>query len=391
MTNKAKLRHYVVLDSKTNKDGLSKVYIRFFQDNKKKDYSIGVKWPRENWDPINELLTPRYVGDPDCEANNLIIAQYKAIIHQINVQSFVDGHQPVLQKIIDSLNNLSPYTDFISFANAEMRRKYRANVNSYETYKNHRAVFRRLVAFFGRETIGIDELTIQKIEEFDGYYRKIKRANNTVAAYHKVIKTYLTAALEQNLIKHNPYEKFKFRFVASDRQALTQEEVKELMTIYKNNVLGTVQQEVLRRFLFSCLTGLRISDTHQIQDTHIIDNKIRIQPKKGLKQGKFVVIPIPPSARVLIENRKGFLFPKITDQAINRNLKIVAAYARISTNVTYHTARYTFGTIFIELGGDVQTLCNIMGHHSIKITEIYLKTAEQRKVNLMANFDLLFK
>lgn len=390
MSNKPQLRHYVVLDSKTNKDGLSKVYIRFFQENKKKDYSIGVKWPRENWDAINELLTPRYLGDPDCEANNLIIAQYKSIIHQIKMKAFFDGYEPSIQQVIDSLNHLTPYTDFISFANTEMRRKYRANVNSFETYKHHKAVLRRLIAFFDRETIGIDELTVHKIEEFDGFYRKKKRANNTLASYHKVIKTYLTAAQEKNLIKENPYDKFKFRFVDSDRQALTQDEVKELMKIYKDNVMEPVQQEVLRRFLFSCLTGLRISDTHQIQDTHIIDNKIRIQPKKGLKQGKYVVIPIPPSARPLIEGRKGYLFPRLTDQAINRNLKIIAAYARIKTNVTYHTARYTFGTIFIELGGDVQTLCDIMGHHSIKITEIYLKMADQRKEKLMANFDILF-
>ncbi len=57
--------------------------------------------------------------------------------------------------------------------------------------------------------------------------------------------------------------------------------------------------------------------------------------------------------------------------------------------MTTHTARHTFGTIFIELGGDVVTLKEYMGHSDINTTMKYVHLSERRKKEKIQVFDKL--
>lgn len=65
-------------------------------------------------------------------------------------------------------------------------------------------------------------------------------------------------------------------------------------------------------------------------------------------------------------------------------------YAGVNPGLYYHSVRDTFATIFIELGGDIKSLYDIMGHSNTRITEIYVKMADKRKIQLMNNFDSMF-
>src|SRR5690606_35245770 len=180
-------------------------------------------------------------------------------------------------------------------------------------------------------------------------------------------------AIEEGLMEKDPYLKLKFNYVPGERVALTQDEVKKLYKAFDDQVLDMIEHEVLRRFLFSWLTGLRISATHAITDEHVKADCIVFSPAKTRRTGKTVKIPLPAAARRLIEGREGKLFVPFADQSINRILKRIAKQCEINEQLSYHSARDTFGTIFIELGGDIKSLCDLMGHSSTKITEIYLK------------------
>lgn len=135
---------------------------------------------------------------------------------------------------------------------------------------------------------------------------------------------------------------------------------------------------------------MRISDTAQITSDMINTNKLKFIPHKGRQKGKVLVIPMPRIALELIDGREGLLFKKTCDQEINKQLKFIAARADIQKRLTYHCARDTFGTLFIEMGGDIKSLSQLMGHHSTKTTEIYIKMSDTRKQVLMNNFDNLF-
>lgn len=390
MSVKKEVRFYVVFDSRVNKFGMQVVYIRFFQGNRKKDYNTGIKWSPQYFDAINEQFTPRYKEDPDYISHNLKINHIKTLLNKVKIKEYMDDQSLSIEDYISALTQTTPHTNFILYAENEMKHLSRKSIISYKTYRQQVASLNRVRDFVGGDYLPMHKIRLEWIEEFDAYWRGKGRAHNTVVGYHKDIKKYLNRALENRLIKENPYDKFSFKYVDGIREALTQDEVKKLMNLYYQNILEPPTQEALRRFLFSCLCGVRISDTHTLHRKHIKDNFLIFKPHKTSRYGKSLKIPLPAAALKLIENRDELLFDRLSDQFINRALKVVAGIAQINKSLSFHCARDTFGTIFIELGGDIKSLADLMGHSSTRVTAIYLKMSDQRKSTLMNKFDSIF-
>lgn len=85
----------------------------------------------------------------------------------------------------------------------------------------------------------------------------------------------------------------------------------------------------------------------------------------------------------------GSLFKPYSDDFINEAFKIIAARAQIDKNLSYHSTRDTFGTLYIELGGDPFSLKELMGHTNIATTQLYVKMAARKKTSLVQNFNSL--
>lgn len=379
---------YIVIDSKVDSNNLSKVYLRILQ-GKKKDHYLKIKWPRDKFDKVNEKLLPRFPKDVDCDKNNSKILEIKNRLNKLSLDAYIRNRVYTIEDYISVIEKKASLVNFAAFMEESMKREVKQNVIAYETYQKQENTLKKLKLYFG-EHIPMGLLTIEKIKEFDAYWRNHGFKNNTVNAYHKIISKYLNQAISKGLIEKNPYEDFRFSHTPGERKALTQQEVKILYQLFEDQTLDYVEHEVLRRFLFSCITGVRISDTHQLSSEHIINNNLKFMPYKTRKLGKTVTIPLPVAALKLVHGRKGKLFVKFADQSINRILKRIAEFAGINSNISYHSARDSFGTIFIELGGDIKSLADLMGHSNTKTTEIYLKMADGRKQKLMNNFDTMF-
>ena len=79
---------YIVIDSKVNKDGLSKLYIRILQGKKKKDYFTGIRCPKEKFDKVNEQLIPRFANDADVDMQNSKVLEYKNRINKLSIEAY---------------------------------------------------------------------------------------------------------------------------------------------------------------------------------------------------------------------------------------------------------------------------------------------------------------
>ena len=80
----------------------------------------------------------------------------------------------------------------------------------------------------------------------------------------------------------------------------------------------------------------------------------------------------------------GFLLPKISNQKINSYLKEIARLTGISKNITHHSARHTFATtVMLERGIDIKTVSSLLGHSSLKSTEVYAKVTRKHLSNVI--------
>lgn len=72
------------------------------------------------------------------------------------------------------------------------------------------------------------------------------------------------------------------------------------------------------------------------------------------------------------------------------NLKNWAEKAGVKKNVTFHTARHSCAVLLLTLGADIYTVSKILGHRSVRSTQVYAKIVDKKKDDAIALVDNAF-
>jgi integrase/recombinase XerD len=253
---------------------------------------------------------------------------------------------------------------------------------SKETRKHHETLANRLkehgkIKYFR-------DLTFDNISDLHNWYLKKGIKQSTLYNQHKILKVYINRAISSGLIEmqKNPYIKFKVKRANNhNRKYLTVEELNKIEgKIFEMDRLNVVRD----LFLFSCFTGLAYSDAAKLTPDIVTDESgeqwIKIRRKKTDKE---TVIMLLPKALAIIEKykgmKKGKLLPYITNQRMNSYLKIIADQSDVKKELTTHVARHTFATTVTLMNGvSLEVVQKMLGHTSIRTTEIYAKLVNER-------------
>ena len=244
----------------------------------------------------------------------------------------------------------------------------------------------------------LDEVDKQFCIDFINYLRtvhKTKEGKNlspsTVYTHSGSFQMALNEAVRQGVIAENPWSKLdrveKAKEPESKREYLTIDEVKKLT--------GTpfYHEYVRQAFLFSCFCGIRAIDLEQLRWKYIFQDQG--QWRLGIvqqKTGEVLYSPLSQQAVKWLPERgedDALVFPKVSDRLkLGDYLKIWMAAAGIKKKITFHCARHTFATMMLTIGADIYTTSKLMGHTSIRSTQIYAKIVDEAKdkaVNLADN------
>lgn len=189
----------------------------------------------------------------------------------------------------------------------------------------------------------------------------------------KNVKSYLQRARKEPLMHvdeavadfPNPEPKWKTKYC-------NRAEVNRLIKLYKQVTLMSHQQEVLKAFLFTCFTSLRISDVLRVNGKwRLTEGFLDFIPKKNEKKKKWVHIPIMPMAYAFVRNSAGKFFELPSEQEYNAILKDIAVAADIYKPLTSHYGRHTFGHLYMVTIGNLKGLQEILCHSKIETTMRY--------------------
>lgn len=383
------LTYRVVFGHYEHADGRRALYLRIMFDRKKKDIPLNEHWPAAMFDKEKEVVRPNSAADVDAQRINMIIAEAKARASKIKLKAFADDRVLSLESFERDFINFHSHDNFMAYWLRKKNELVAQQIITAETGVNHMTSYNRLNDFIGgSEYLPFGQVDLSFIQRFNAWLRKTKKLeHNTACSTHKTTKTYLNHALRDKYRFENPYIHFNFSFKHGERAVLERAEITRLEKLWAKGELDDTSQEVLAKFLFSCYTGLRISDSAQVDSKMITGGKLRLATVKGFNSGKKLIILLPEFAQQIIKGRKGLLFQPIPDQMCNRYLKSIASLAKIKKRLSFHVSRDTFGTQFIARGGDVYTLKNLMGHTDINTTMIYIKLSENRADKQMRNFN----
>ena len=72
-----------------------------------------------------------------------------------------------------------------------------------------------------------------------------------------------------------------------------------------------------------------------------------------------------------------------TKKKYNRILETWVRNAGIQKKITFHCLRHTNATLLLNKGADLYTVCKLLGHSDIMITQVYAKVLDESKRKAM--------
>ncbi len=203
-------------------------------------------------------------------------------------------------------------------------------------------------------------------------------SRNTALSYFNKVKATLRRAYKEQILASDVNAAVNgITESESMRNYLTLEEAGALSrTPCENEIVG-------RASLFSILTGLRYSDIEKLAwgdvQQYGADTYIRFRQEKTEHSEN---MPISEQARMLLgipRGKKDIVFQGLQKWDVYRHLPVWLLQAGITKHITFHCFRHTYATLQLSLGTDIFTVSKMLGHRSIKTTQVYTKLVDEKK------------
>lgn len=261
----------------------------------------------------------------------------------------------------------------------------KSTLQRYETCLMHTKDFMRLQ--YNISDIPVTKINFAFLNDFEYYLRSVRKCgNNSAIKYIKNLGKIVRICLGNGWLTVDPYLNYKPKQKTVHREVLTKEELDRLRKKkFSVERLNTVRD----MFVFCCYTGLAYVDVHKLRRSELVkgvDGNLWIYTNRQ-KTDTLSRIPVLPEALSIIyayEDHpqcvvKDALLPVMSNQKMNAYLKEIADLCKIEKPLTFHIARHTFATtVTLNNGVPIESVAKMMGHTSIKTTQIYAKVLDHK-------------
>lgn len=232
--------------------------------------------------------------------------------------------------------------------------------------------------------IALKELAPAFITDFELFLRTEKNhCNNTVWSYMMPFRSIIFMAINNGWLQRDPFYAYSITKEETKRGFLSKEEINLLIKGTFKKPSYTLIRDL---FIFCTFTGLSWTDMANLTKENLqtsFDGHLWIKTNRQ-KTGTESNIRLLDVAKHIIEKYDGMtddnkLLPVPCYVNCKNSIKVIAKKCGIEKNVTWHMSRHTYATT-VCLSNDVpiETLSKMLGHRSIRTTQIYAKiTAEK--------------
>ena len=263
------------------------------------------------------------------------------------------------------LQNKLRESNVIDFYNALRSKK---SGNTLKSWNNAYKHFQR----FTKGYIKFSDITLQFCENYREYLLS-EVSENTACTYYANFKTLLNNAVKKGIIQSNIASYVENPKPTPKREFLTINEIEKLSN--SEYFLPDIQNA----FLFSCFTGLRISDIKKLRWDNINEGYLEIEQEKT---DELLRLKLSETANNILNKQhqdSELVFDLPGEVAINRHLEKWLKENGITKKITFHCARHTFATMCLTYDIDIYTVSKLLGHTDIKHTQIYAKLIDKKR------------
>ena len=378
---------------KTKADGNTAILCRITIDGKSTAISTGEECNPSEWNTKQGLTTNRKTNQRINEFRKLVEKTYRDILTRDGVVS-VELIKNRLQGIATNPTTLLTMSKAELISVKESVGKSRAEgtyLNLYYSDKN----LREFIENKGVQDISIATITESLFEEYRFFLKKHGLKASTINTNLCWLSRLMFRAVSKRIIRCNPFENAKYEKEEKKIRFLQKSDVMKLMAMKMNER----EAELARlMFVFSCFTGLAISDMENLEYKHIqtaADGQMYIRKERQKTKVEFIV-PLHPIAEAIInhcrsekrrseeqqtvkEKDDNLVFHRDCSRSVmDAKLSIVGKACGICQRLSFHMARHTFGTMSLSAGIPIESIAKMMGHASISSTQVYAQVTDKK-------------
>lgn len=374
-----------------NKKGMALVQVEAYLGRKKKYFSTKVYLKPEQWDSKKFVVK----NHPNADALNRLIYEFMAMIEKKELELWQQGKRISLNLLKEALSTSVNSTSFIPFFKQEI-----ANSNLKEsTKRNHLSTLALLNEF--NKDVSFSDLTFEFISSFECFLQSKGYHTNTIAKHMKHLKRHINVAINKDYMEIQKYafRKYKIKTIESKHTHLTPDELEKLEKLSLTGRYAKYQK-TLDAFLFCCYAGMRYSDFVNLSPDNIVEIHQEVWLiYKSVKTNTEVRLPLyllfEGKGLVILGKYQDHLqdFFRLRDNSnVNKDLLIIVRLAGLTKKISFHTARHTNATLLIYNGVNITTVQKLLGHKSVKTTQVYTNVMDMTIVHdLEKNHSLMFR
>ncbi|NAY92671.1 tyrosine-type recombinase/integrase [Muricauda sp. JGD-17] len=376
---------------RSDTDGKAMIYARVTINGKRSEFSLGRRVEEQRWDSRGGKLR----GTTTEVSNfNRFLDNVKNRLYDI-YDSLLKEREDISAAIIKNIYLGKEGKEYMLL---EIFQEHNDEIESLlgkgftkGTLQRYKAAYKHVSAYiiqnYHRNDIPVRRVDHKFITGLEFFLKSQRNCeHNTAIKYVVNFKKIMRIALANEWITKDPFFHWKASWKTKEKQYLTQTELDALRD--KKSFLPRLDL-VRDVFVFCCYTGLAYSDVQQLKEEHIIigvngDRWIKM-PRKKTKAISSIPL-LAPAEEIILKYRshpyvldgKGVL-PVLTNQKSNAYLKEIADVCGINKNLTTHLARHTFATtVTLSNGVSISTVSKMLGHRSLKTTQIYAKVLDSK-------------
>lgn len=378
----------LLVKPKPDTTGKTEILIECYFDRRYRTIGTGIYTELQYWDSAKQAVTPKH--PQAATVNNLL----KTKIRELEQRAYKYEETPGQVFDFVQLKNISTGKDkqtFAYFVQDQIKKETKLEYNSVVKYRGNIQIITEILG-----DITPDKITDKLIEKLDAELKK-KYAESTVARMHIFTAKYLKKAIKARLITKNPYDYVEIdRFKPTEKN--TFHTIAELEALEAIADLAYPINLIRDRYLYSCYTGLRISDNLALLKTALTDtNEGYIVDLTTIKYKRDLIHPLglmfdgkpDKIARQWINTHdEPTVFPRVSDEYIRTTLNVLAALAKpaIDKHLTFHVARHTCASLLADISQNPYLIMDILGHKDIKTSMTYIHSSPE---NIKKQFRVL--
>lgn len=379
--------------SKTKKSGACPIVGRITVDGKNTTFSSGLEIMPYDWD--NQAGTAKGQSKESVSINKQIEKLRNEISSHYNNMVNNNGYVTA-EALKNALRGIGVNRNTLMQEFAELLDEKRRSIGiriTESTFPVYTNAYRHMKEFL-QERYNLTDIPFGKIDtpfvEAYFHYLKIdlKMTARTVKTNMNPFRQTVVRACNKGVLRQNPFFDFIPERIIPKRPWLSNDEIQRIMQAKLKLATWRFTRDM---FIFSTFTGIAIIDLRNLKHSNIQemkDGSLWIILNRQ-KTGTASYIPLLDIPQQILERYKdsdfagtdGKVFKLQHHVCMNWQLKRIAKAADIDKRLTFHMSRFSFATtVCLTQGVPIESLSQMMGHLSIKTTQIYAEVT-RTKIN----------